>query len=154
GGTSFYIGNNRHARGVWNTAGGLLTGDVSRERDELLDELNIPRGTKAEEMEAVATTLYRRAFQEIGQDPGGWMWLELRKLWLVLGNDELSQDYDVHGEREMTIFDERIGVPFGALWVLGLVGAAVLREEIRRATPAAARRFRALAWTLVGLVFA
>ncbi|MCA9711277.1 MAG: glycosyltransferase family 39 protein, partial [Myxococcales bacterium] len=28
GGTSFYIGNNRHARGVWNTAGGLLSGEV------------------------------------------------------------------------------------------------------------------------------
>ena len=46
GGTSFYIGNNAHARGVWNDAGGLLTGDVARERAELVDALGIPPGSK------------------------------------------------------------------------------------------------------------
>src|SRR5947208_1856619 len=38
GGIPFYIGNNPHANGRWNDAGGLLTGQVARERIELADK--------------------------------------------------------------------------------------------------------------------
>ena len=63
-------------------------------------------------------------------DPRGWLWLELRKAWLMVGNDELAQDYDIAGEREMLPLSPRIGIPFGVLVVAGLVGALGLRRRI------------------------
>ena len=101
GGTTFYIGNNVKARGVWNDAGGLLTGDVSREREELRDTLGVPPGTDAEEIAAIGRALYVRGWSEIADDPRHWLWLEVRKVWLMLGNDPLTQDYDLFGEREL-----------------------------------------------------
>jgi hypothetical protein len=131
GGTSFYIGNNASARGVWNTAGGLISGDVSMEREELRRKLGIPPGTEAEEAAAIGRALYVRAFDEIAADPGGWLWLEVRKVWLTIGSDELTQDYDLYGEQEMVPFNHRIGIPFGALLGLGVVGGIVWRRQAR-----------------------
>lgn len=131
GGTSFYIGNNAGARGVWNSAGGLLTGDVSRERDELRAQLGIPPGTEAQEAAAIGRALYVRAFEDIAADPGRWLWLELRKAWLLVGTDELAQDYDPYGEREMVPFDHRIGIPFGVLLVVGIVGGVAWWRRTR-----------------------
>lgn len=162
GGTSFYIGNNRQARGVWNDAGGLLSGDVGQERRELVTRLGIEETTEAREAAAIGRALYRRAFAEIGEDPGRWVWLTMRKLWLVLGNDELTQDYDWYGEQDMLPWAHRVPVPFGVVVVLGCLGALGLR---RRLLPSASgdpgdedaprsRDLRPLAWTLAGLVCA
>lgn len=134
GGTSFYIGNNARARGVWNDAGGLLTGDIGQERAELLDELGITGPTQAERTAQIGWTLYRRAFTEIADDPAGWIWLELRKLWLLVGNDELVQDYDLHGEQELLPFAHRVGLPFGLLFVLGAAGL-LHWNRLRRTEP-------------------
>lgn len=129
GGTSFYIGNNTHARGVWNDAGGLLTGDVSREREELREVLGVPRGTDAEESAAIGRALYARGLSEIADDPMGWVVLEVRKVWLMLGNDELTQDYDHFGERELLWCSPRLGVPFGVGFAIAVFGAGRLRTE-------------------------
>lgn len=123
GGTSFYIGNNRHARGVWNNAGGLISGEVVHEREELVTELGVAPGSESEQAAAIGRALYRRAFDEMAEDPGAWVWLELRKTWLMVGNDELTQDYDVYGEREMLPWWSGRGLPFSVLLALGCVGA-------------------------------
>jgi len=128
GGTSFYIGNNAKARGVWNSADGLLTGDVSHEVDELGAG---GKGTAAElaaREQALGRELYARAFAEIADDPGHWAWLEVRKLWLLVGNDELTQDYDWIGEREMLPWAWRWGVPFGVVLGLAVLGVGVVRR--------------------------
>lgn len=147
GGTSFYIGNNQHARGVWNTAGGLLSGEVVRERQELAAELGVPEGPEAEQAAAIGRALYRRAFAEIAEDPARWSWLELRKAWLMLGNDELSQDYDVAGERELLPWWANRGAPFSVVLALGLVGAFAVHRRARRDSELAAR-WRPWAWML------
>ncbi len=147
GGTSFYIGNNQHARGVWNTAGGLLSGEVVRERQELAARLSVPPGSEAEQSAAIGRALYRRAAREIASDPGRWAWLELRKAWLMVGNDELSQDYDVAGERELLPAWAGRGLPFGAVLAVGLVGALAVRRRAR-ADRALAARWRPWAWLL------
>lgn len=150
GGTSFYIGNNAKARGVWNTAGGLLSADVSHEREELCAVLGVSEGQDdASEIAAIGDALYRRGFEEIKADPSGWVWLELRKLWLMLGNDELTQDYDVYGEREMLLWSPRGGIPFGVLWVLGAIGAVV---AWRRGPPV--RAWSMPVWAALGLTAA
>jgi 4-amino-4-deoxy-L-arabinose transferase-like glycosyltransferase len=162
GGTTFYIGNNRHARGVWNDAGGLLSGDVAHERSELVARLGIEASSEAREAAAIGRVLYRRAFDEIAQDPGRWAWLVMRKLWLALGNDELTQDYDWLGEQEMLPWAHRIPLPFGALVALACVGALELRRRIDGATTQSAAGHRSeprpdlrpLAWTLAGLSLA
>lgn len=163
GGTSFYIGNNRHARGVWNDAGGLFSGDVGRERAELAARLGIEADSAARESAAVGRALYRRGIEDIAADPMAWLWLEARKLWLLLGNDELTQDYDWYGEREMLPWAHRLPMPFGVLMALGCMGAWVLRRRIRcgdgstsESSGVEARREdpRPLAWTLCGLVVA
>lgn len=147
GGTSFYIGNNRHARGVWNSAGGLLSGEVVHERTELAAELGVPEGPEAEQAAAIGRALYRRAAEEIAEDPGRWLWLELRKGWLMIGNDELSQDYDVAGERELLPWWSGRGVPFAVVLALGLVGGVALRRRAR-GQPELAERLRPWAWML------
>lgn len=147
GGTSFYIGNNQHARGVWNTAGGLLSGEVVREREELAATLGVPEGPAAAQAAAIGRALYRRAAAEIAQDPAHWLWLELRKAWLMLGNDELSQDYDVAGERELLPWWTGRGVPFSAVLAVGLVGVLAIRRRTR-GDPELAARWRPWAWLL------
>lgn len=118
GGTSFYIGNNAQARGVWNPAG-VFTGDVAREAEELGEA-----DDDAERIARMGDELYRKAWQEIADDPGRWLWLLVRKAWLMIGNDELAQDFDVHGEHEMIPWANRYGLPFGVLAALAVIGAA------------------------------
>jgi 4-amino-4-deoxy-L-arabinose transferase-like glycosyltransferase len=120
GGTSFYIGNNAHANGVWNAAG-LFSGDVARESEEYA---GADRPGDPEEVAQMGDELYRRAWQEIADDPGRWIGLLGRKAWLMLGNDELAQDFDVLGEREMIPWANRVAVPFGVLLGLAILGAA------------------------------
>ena len=129
GGTSFYIGNNAHARGVWNDAGGLLTGDVSKERQELRETLGVQRGTDAEEIAAIGRALYARGLSEIADDPLHWLVLEFRKVWLMLGNDELTQDYDHFGERELLWCSPRFGLPFGVGFAIAVFGIGRMRNE-------------------------
>ena len=149
GGTSFYIGNNAEANGVWNDAGGLLSGDVARETTELAEQLEIEADTEAQRVAAIGRALYRRGFSEIAEDPVRWLRLEAKKAWLLAGNDELVQDYDLHGEQELIWFAHRLGVPFGALLVFGSIGAVVW---IRRARwdP----KLAPIVWVLAGLIVA
>lgn len=153
GGTSFYIGNNQHARGVWNTAGGLLSGEVVRERQELAARLGVPDGPEAEQAAAIGRALYDRAADEIAADPGRWLWLELRKAWLLVGNDELAQDYDVAGERELLPWWANRGVPFSVVLAVGLAGIFAVRQRARH-DPALAARLRPWAWMLGAQAFA
>lgn len=147
GGTTFYIGNNRHSRGVWNNAGGLLSGEVVRERQELAAKLGVPPGPEADQAAAIGRALYRRAFEEIADDPARWLSLELGKAWLLVGNDELSQDYDVAGERELLPWWFGRGVPFCAVLAVGLAGVVAMRRRMRH-DPELAARFRPWAWLL------
>jgi len=147
GGTSFYIGNNRHARGVWNNAGGLLSGEVMHERRELAARLGVPDGSEAEQAAAIGRVLYRRAWNEMREDPGHWLWLELRKGWLMLGNDELSQDYDVAGELERMPWWAGRGPPLCVLLAVGLAGLVAVRRRIA-GHPATWGRLRPWAWLL------
>lgn len=140
GGTSFYIGNNAQARGVWNDAGGLLTGDVSRERQELRDTLGVAPGPDAEEIAAIGRALYARGLSEIADAPGRWLWLEARKVWLMLGNDTLTQDYDRLGEQEMLWTSPSVGLPFGVAFAFAVFGGGRLRGA------------GVVGWALAGLV--
>jgi tetratricopeptide (TPR) repeat protein len=125
GGTSFYIGNNAAARGVWNTADGALSGDVSHEVEELSDA---DAGSLAARERALGGQMYDRALSDIADDPGRWIALEVRKAWLLFGNDELAQDYDPYGERELLPWGWRFGLPFGVVLGLALVGARAVRR--------------------------
>jgi tetratricopeptide (TPR) repeat protein len=55
-------------------------------------------------------------------DPLAWLRLEARKLWLSLGNAELTHDYDLLGERELLGDLRPLGIPFGALLGFGAFG--------------------------------
>ncbi|MCA9653164.1 MAG: glycosyltransferase family 39 protein [Myxococcales bacterium] len=147
GGTSFYIGNNRHARGVWNDAGGLVSGEVVHERSELVSILGIEERDEAEQAAAIGRALYRRAASEIAEDPGRWLWLELRKAWLLIGHDELTQDYDRAGELEQLPWWAGRGLSFAVLLALGLAGALAMVGRARR-DPGLAARWRPWAWVL------
>lgn len=130
GGTSFFIGNNPRAQGLWNNAG-VLSGEVESESDEFARFLGLtptpadPHGQASR----VGAELYRRAFEHIRQDPLAWLHLVLRKLWLSTGNDEISQDYSLRGEQEMIPFAHRVGWPFGVVLSLGLLGALVVARR-------------------------
>jgi len=154
GGTSFYIGNNPEATGLWNDAG-LLSGRLGTERVELLEQLGVDATLdERAQARAIGDELYRRAFAWIGANPGAWLRLELRKLWLTTGNQQLTQDYDWLGERELIPWANRVALPFSVLLALALIGAAVVGRREGEAPSIASGltpRWRpALAWWLVG----
>ena len=160
GGTSFFIGNNPEARGVWND-GGLLSARVGTESLELAEQLGVdPSLDERDRAQAIGAALYTRAFAWIREHPGDWLALELRKTWLTIGDQPLTQDYDYWGERELLPWAHRIGVPFALLLGLGLLGAGATLA--RRSAPGEAEpgllagpRVRpALAWFLAGQLVA
>jgi hypothetical protein len=166
GGTSFFIGNNSKSRGVWNDAD-LLSARLGTESQELAQVLNVdPELPVRERSRAIGDALYARAFDWIAANPGAWVKLELRKLWLTIGDQQLTQDYDWLGERELVPFAHRVGVSFSMLLALGLLGAgAVLggrwQPHDGREPPAGPPAFvrtpssrRALGWFIAGQIAA
>ncbi|MFV8752996.1 hypothetical protein ACNOYE_20815 [Nannocystaceae bacterium ST9] len=150
GGTSFYIGNNPSATGLWNDAG-LLSARLGTERSELAEQLDIdPTLDVRGQARAIGDELYGQALAWIGEHPGAWLRLELRKLWFTIGDQQLTQDYDWLGERELIPWANRIGLPFGVLLGLALIGGVVVW---RSPTIDRARKL-ALAWWLFGQLFA
>jgi 4-amino-4-deoxy-L-arabinose transferase-like glycosyltransferase len=132
GGTSFFIGNNPEARGVWNS-GGLLSANLGTESDEFADALDIdPALDDRDRARAIGEALYARSFAWMREHPGDWATLELRKLWLTIGDQQLTQDYDWLGERELLPWAHRIGVSFSILLALGLLGAGAVFGERSR----------------------
>jgi hypothetical protein len=121
GGIPFYIGNHAGASGLWNDAGGLLSGQVSEERAELAARLGLdPHAPNIDH--SIGAALYARGLSEIRSDPLRWLQLEARKLWLSLGNAELTHDYDSLGERELLGDLRPLSIPFGALLGFGAFG--------------------------------
>jgi hypothetical protein len=157
GGTSFFIGNNPEARGVWNS-GGLLSANLGTESAELGEALDIdPTLDDRDRARAIGEALYARSFTWICEHPGDWLALELHKLWLTIGDQQLTQDYDWLGERELLPWAHRIGVSFSMLLALGLLGAGATLGD-RSTTPLPSERppraKRALAWFALGQLLA
>jgi hypothetical protein len=131
GGTSFFIGNNPHARGVWNDAGGLLSARVEHESAELAQKLDVDAASERDRAVEIGRRLYGEGLAFVRDEPGAWARLEVAKLFLTLGNDELTQDYDWWGERELLPNAHVRGLPFGLLLGLAVVGIAVRRRAAR-----------------------
>lgn len=153
GGTSFYIGNNPDATGVWNTVGGLITGQVSHERTELVEELGLEGVPTKKLPAAIGRALYGRAFAYMREQPVDYLGLQAKKVWLTFGNDELTQDYDRWGEREMVPLSSRGLAPFAVVLGLGALGGMLLwrngrGEETRNV------QLRPWLWVLLGQVVA
>ncbi|WP_106391443.1 hypothetical protein [Enhygromyxa salina] len=126
GGTSFFIGNNPKSRGVWND-GDLLSARLGTESHELALALGIdPTLPERERAREIGEALYARSLDWIADNPGAWLKLELHKLWLTTGDQQLTQDYDWLGERELLPWAHRVGVSFSILLALGLLGAGAV----------------------------
>ena len=133
GGIPFYIGNNPDANGRWNTAGGLISGQVGRERIELAQHLGLKMQDDAELDRAVGDAMRDRALRFIRERPGDWLALELKKLWLTLGNHRFVRDYDARGEAELIGgLWSAIALPFGVVLGLGVLGLHVIFRRARR----------------------
>ncbi|MCA9699168.1 MAG: tetratricopeptide repeat protein, partial [Myxococcales bacterium] len=136
GGTSFFIGNNPKSKGLWND-GDLLSARLGTESSELAEQLEIdPDLDERDRVRAFGDALYDRALGWIGEHPGDFLRLELRKLWLTFGDQQLSQDYDWLGERELIPWAHRIGLSFSMILALGILGAGVIATRRWRADPA------------------
>jgi tetratricopeptide (TPR) repeat protein len=147
GGIPFFIGNNPDANGRWNTAGGLVSGQVGRERIELAQHLGLKLPDGVELDRAVGDAMRDRALRFIREHPGEWLALELKKLWLTLGNHRFVRDYDARGEAELIGgFWSAAALPFGVLLGLGALG---LHAIFRRALRVRGERARWLALLLV-----
>jgi hypothetical protein len=75
-------------------------------------------------------------------------------VWFVAGNDELAQDYDILGERELIPGPYRTGLPFGVLLSLGVVGFAVLQHRRRAGSGPFSRTAAPWLWVAGGQVLA
>jgi hypothetical protein len=125
GGIPFYIGNNPSATGLWNNAGGLLSGQVLNERRELSQRLQLPSDLPNLD-EAIGSALYARAFAFIRSQPQAWLGIEAKKVWYLIGNHEFVHDYDWLGEAELLGHALLWGLPFGVLLGAGLLGLGSL----------------------------
>jgi hypothetical protein len=125
GGIPFYIGNNPSATGLWNTAGGLLSGQVLNERRELSQRLQLSSDLPNLD-DAIGNALYARAFAFMRSQPRAWLSLEAKKLGYLLGNHEFVHDYDWLGEADLLGHARPWGLPFGILLGLGLLGLCSL----------------------------
>ena len=142
GGIPFYIGNHPGSTGLWNNAGGLLSGQVLLERQELQARLHIdPRSAQPDD--EIGNALYARVFTFMAERPAAWLRIEAKKLWYLLGNHEFVHDYDWLGERELLGFGLPNYVPFALLLGLGAFGFYCM-----------ARSDAALCWLLSGQLFA
>jgi len=140
GGIPFFIGNNPNAQGLWNSGGGMLSGQVAVERAELQQKLGLGALQGRELDRTIGEVMYGRAFSFIAQQPRAWLRLTLRKLALCLGNAEHAHDYDVLGESELLGSAFHHGVPFAVLLGLGALGFVLLwRGQANDAPPAAQR---------------
>ena len=166
GGTSFYIGNNPKSKGVWNDAG-LMSARLGTESQELAEQLGVEPGlSERERAKAIGDVLYAKAFDWIADNPWTWVKLEVHKLWLTVGDQQLTQDYDWLGEQELLPWAHRVGLRFSGLLGIALLGAgAVLMgrwrpEDLGDASDdagfidAADGSRPALAWFLAGQVLA
>ena len=126
GGTSFFIGNNPKSKGVWND-GGLLSARLGTESQELAATLGVdPSLPERARARAIGNALYARSLDWIRANPGTWLRLELHKLWLTVGDEQLTQDYDWLGEQELLPWAHRVSVPFSWLMALALLGVVGL----------------------------
>ena len=72
--------------------------------------------------DAIGSALYARAFAFIRAQPRAWLGLEAKKVWYLLGNHEFVHDYDWLGEAELLGHARPLGLPFGVLLGVGLLG--------------------------------
>jgi tetratricopeptide (TPR) repeat protein len=145
GGIPFYIGNNPASTGLWNTAGGLLSGQVLLERRELAAQLGLDPQDPALD-DRIGRALYARAFAFMREQPAAWLAIEARKLYFMLGNAEVVHDYDWLGERELLDPVRPVELPFGLLLGLGVLGLL----QLARGSP----ELRALNLLLLGQLLA
>lgn len=129
GGTSFFIGNNPKSKGVWND-GGLLSARLGTESEELAASLGVePSLPERARARAIGNALYARSLAWIRANPGTWLRLELHKLWLTVGDEQLTQDYDWLGEQELLPWAHRVSLPFSWLMALALLGLVALARR-------------------------
>jgi hypothetical protein len=129
GGIPFYIGNNPFSNGRWNDAGGLLSGQVWIERAELARRLQLQMSDARQLDAAIGGELYKRAFAFMREQPLAWLWIELQKIWCTFGNHAFVRDYDLFGERELLGLAHPLGLPFGIVLGLGVMGLALITRR-------------------------
>jgi tetratricopeptide (TPR) repeat protein len=133
GGIPFFIGNNPHANGRWNTAGGLISGQVGMERAELARKLGLHDRDPGELDRALGEALSERALRFIRERPDAWLALLARKLWFTLGNHRFVRDYDARGEAELIGSGWHLAaLPFGVLLGFGVLGLIALLQRALR----------------------
>jgi hypothetical protein len=146
-----FVGNNAHADGHWNDGGGVIDRARAGGRASLIAGLGMYGGPAAEIDAAIDDALYARAFAFARGEPGAWLSLTARKAWHALGNDERSAQYDLPGERELLGGGYHLGLPFGVIVALGLLGiAALLRSHA--AQPEQRTRLHAWSYAICALL--
>ncbi len=125
-----FIGSNAHADGHWNDGGGLIDRARPGGRAAFDSGLVLPDGHESDLHAAVDDALYTRAFAFMRDQPAAWLALTARRAWHALGNEERGDQYDLPGERELLGGAYHLGLPFGVIAALGLLGiAALLRSD-------------------------
>jgi tetratricopeptide (TPR) repeat protein len=129
GGVNFYIGNTaRYARTVGARPGHAW--------EELAGE---PLRKGIEKPSAQSRYFLHKAFEEIRDDPVGYVGVLVRKMRLLWSGEEIKRNEDVYYDRGYSpllwalLWKRGIGFPFGLLGPLGLVGVGVWL--IRRPNP-------------------
>lgn len=130
-GITFFQSNNAKARGLYvflDEEG--FSGDPTMQATE---EKKLAEKATGRPMERSEVTRYwmNRGLDWIMDNPGKFLFLELKKLQRFLGSYEYSTEYIIYVERETVRTLWLCSLPFGAISALGLIGiVARFREKL------------------------
>ncbi len=141
GGMTLYQSNNETASGTYSRIPGA-PGNPRVLAEQLRVMAEAEQGTSLS-ISQVDAHWRARALAFVADDPLRALALVARKLRLWLGNDEISTEYVLATEREITPTLWLAPIPFAAILALAVVGAQ---------SAFAARRFAAPAWLMLGFV--
>jgi len=122
-GETFAHGNNAEARGTYSLVAGLRSGSILRQ-EEIARE--IAEGARGRPLRASEVQRYwfERGLSFIRENPAAYAWLELQKLRLMAGAEEVPDIYSPSMERNRFTPFLRIGF-LSSLWILPLAIAGV-----------------------------
>lgn len=144
GGQTFYHGNNPRAEGTYSTPEGF-TGEKATQGSEakIIAERALGRTMSVRELDSY---WYGRGIAYLRSEPMHALWLWGRKLLYWMSSNEVSTEYTLQVERQLTWRVWLFPVPFGLLLVLSALGL------LTRSTPLDARVAIVLAPVAMNLI--
>ncbi len=128
GGVNFYIGNNKDADGVSAIMPGKLGYDWQYNDIKYQAEYAEQRALSPVQ---VSDYYYQQALHDIAANPGHWLGLEIKKLYLIFSGSDISNNRNLIAFRSQFVTLKFLPVGMAILAPLGLIGMVIVFRRSR-----------------------